>query len=154
LNAIFKLSAIKRTPTDEVNKVDQLILDYHYINYTFCQEKSYSNEKVSTFLAIMNFILHTMIKNQLPVEEGIKMLKGILAKHCEQRPPFSIFIFTRQEATEICNFALNSFFRHYSLYEYSFKPKIELVLQTIPVGGWPQSTLNETESQKEASNVN
>ena len=83
MNAIFKLSAIKRTPTDEVNKVDQLILDYHYINYTFCQEKSYSNEKVSTFLAIMNFILHTMIKNQLPVEEGIKMLKGILAKHCE-----------------------------------------------------------------------
>ena len=27
---------------------------------------------------------------------------------------------------------LQTFFRHYSLYEYSFKPKIDLFLQTLP----------------------
>jgi len=30
------------------------------------------------------------------------------------------------------DFLLRTFFRHYSLYEYSFKPKVELVLLTIP----------------------
>lgn len=30
---------------------------------------------------------------------------------------------------------MRTFFRHYSLYEYSFKPKIELVIQTIPKNG-------------------
>lgn len=60
------------------------------------------------------------------------MLKEILAKHCIQRPPHSIFIFTEKEAMDIVNFMLRTFFRHYSLYEYSFKPKVELVLMTIP----------------------
>ena len=33
---------------------------------------------------------------------------------------------------------LRTFFRHYSLYEYSFKPKVELVLMTIPKGGFKE----------------
>ena len=36
LNNIFGLNAIPKTPGAEVNKVDQLILDFHYINYDFC----------------------------------------------------------------------------------------------------------------------
>jgi hypothetical protein len=33
---------------------------------------------------------------------------------------------------EIVNFMLRTFFRHYSLYEYSFKPKVDIILMTIP----------------------
>ena len=62
LNHIFKLNAMKLTPSDQINKVDELILDFHFINYDYCLQNSYSNEKVSTLLAIMDFILHTMIK--------------------------------------------------------------------------------------------
>lgn len=73
-----------------------------------------------------------MTKKQLPVEEGVKMLKDILSRHVLQRPPYSILIFNAAESNEIINFMLRTFFRHYSLYEYSFKPKVELVLMTIP----------------------
>lgn len=36
LSQIFELNAIPKTPTHQINKVDQIILDFHYINYDFC----------------------------------------------------------------------------------------------------------------------
>ena len=86
----------------------------------------------------MDFILHTMIKRHMMSEDGFKLLKEILERHKTQRPPFSIFIFTEEEVSDICNFMLKTFFRHFCLYEYSFKPKVELMLVTQPVGGFPQ----------------
>ena len=62
LATIFNLNTIRRSPTQEINRVDELVLDFHAINYDFCMRNQYSNEKVSTLLAIMDFILHTMIK--------------------------------------------------------------------------------------------
>lgn len=104
----------------------------------------------------MNFILHTMIKRQLMAEEGIKMLKDILDRHKVHRPPYSIFIFTEQEVSKIINFMLNTFFRHYSMYEYSFKPKVEIVLMTLPKGGIPKdSTIGDhTKSMENITNLN
>jgi hypothetical protein len=72
---IFELNAVAKTVNHQVNKVDQIILDFHYINYDFCSKNQYSNEKVSTILGIMNFILHTMIKRQMNVEDGKELLK-------------------------------------------------------------------------------
>lgn len=69
-----------------------------------------------------------MINKQLTVERGIEMLKDILEKHNCHRPPFSIFIFNKEEVTHIVNFMMQTFFRHFSLYEYCFKPKVEIVL--------------------------
>lgn len=132
LASIFKLNAIKNAPGDIINKVDILILDFHAINYDFCVQNGYSNEKISTLLAIMNFILHTMIKKQLQPEAGVKMLKEILVRHQTQRPPYSILIFGLTESTNIINFMLRTFFRHFCLYEYSFKPKVDLILMTVP----------------------
>ena len=71
------------------------------------------------------------------VEDGIRLLKTILMKHQCHRPPFSILIFNDKEVDDINNFMLTTYFRHYSLYEYSFKPKVEIVLMTLPKGGLP-----------------
>ena len=43
-----------------------------------------------------------------------------------------MFIFTNDEIKNIIDFTLMTLFRHYSLYEFAFKPRIELVLQTQP----------------------
>lgn len=151
LASIFNLQAIRRSPTEEVNKVDQIILDFHYVNYNFCTSNQFSNEKVSTLMAIMDFMLHTMIKKQMLVEDGIKLFKQILDKHSRQRPPFQIFIFTAAEITMIINFMLQSFFRHYILYEYSFKPKVELVLMTMPLRGGETGRNTGEESMQQES---
>ena len=43
---------------------------------------------------------------------------------------YSIFVFSEEDKTIIINFALSSFFRNYSLYEYSFKARIDVELRT------------------------
>ena len=64
-----------------MSSLDQIILDFHFINFDFCVKHQYSNEKISTLLAIMDFILHTMVRKQLQVETGVRMLKDILRRH-------------------------------------------------------------------------
>ena len=61
---------------------------------------------MSTLLGIMDFIIHTMIKKQMLVEDGVKMLKDILYRHKLHRPPFSIFIYSELEVSRIINFML------------------------------------------------
>jgi len=43
---------------------------------------------------------------------------------------------------------MRTFFRHYSLYEYSFKPKIDLILMTIPKGGLKTDGMMEASVQE------
>ncbi len=59
LAKIFGLQQKQESP--QVVKQEQIKLDFHYINYEFCKENSFSNEKTSTFLAIMDFLLHYML---------------------------------------------------------------------------------------------
>jgi len=63
LSEIFDL----KTDTKDgkpIKKTDLLLQDYHYINYEFCKENQFSNEKISTFLTIMDHILHYMLDKQ------------------------------------------------------------------------------------------
>jgi len=57
----------------------------------------------------------------------------LLANHSIQRPPYQIFIFTDDEVDSIVQFSLATFLRHFSLYEFAFKPRVELVLRSDPV---------------------
>ena len=59
-------------------------------------------------------------------------MKKALERHSLQRPPFSILIFDESDNDKICDFALKTFFRHFTLYEFSFKPRRELILKKEP----------------------
>jgi hypothetical protein len=61
------------------------------------------------------------------------MLREHLMDHTIQRPPFAIFIFTEQEVQKIIEFSMKTFLRHFSLYEFAFKPRVELVLRSDPI---------------------
>ena len=103
------------------------------MNYGFCKDHSFSNEKVSTLLAIFDHVFQRMLEKQLKPEIGLKLLKDHLSDHSIQRPPHKIFIFTDEEVEAIISFSLSSFLRHFSLYEFAFKPRVELVLRSDPV---------------------
>lgn len=134
LATIFKLKTITDTdPNKQPSKVDLLKLDFHFMNYAFCKKHGFSNEKVSTTLAIFDHVFSQMLSKQLKPEVGLKMLKDLLKRHSIQRPPFQIFIFSEQEVEHIIQFSLTTFLRHFSLYEFAFKPRIELVLRMDPV---------------------
>lgn len=73
-----------------------------------------------------------MLERQMLPEEGFKTLRRILERHSLQRPPFSILIFDENDVREISAFVLKTFLRHFSLYEFSFKPRRELILKCEP----------------------
>ena len=71
------------------------------MNYGFCKDHSFSNEKVSTLLAILDHVFQRMLEKQLKPEIGLKLLKDHLSDHSIQRPPHKIFIFTDEEVDAI-----------------------------------------------------
>lgn len=60
---------------DDSHKVEELRLDFHYINYTFCKESQFSNEKTSTLLAILDHVLQTMLEKHRTPEQGLRLLR-------------------------------------------------------------------------------
>jgi hypothetical protein len=89
LAEIFNLKSIVNvTPNGSPSKVELLRLDFHIMNYNFCKKHSFSNEKVSTMLAILDFVFNRMLEKQLKPEQGLKLLKDLLANHSIQRPPY------------------------------------------------------------------
>ena len=82
LAEIFGLKTITNlSPNESPSKVELLMLDFHYMNYVFCKKHQYSNEKVSTILAILDFVFHRMLERQLKPEVGLKLLKDLLSNH-------------------------------------------------------------------------
>ena len=53
--------------------------------------------------------------------------------HSIQTPPYAILIFTQNEIKAILEFALATFLRHFSLYEFAFKPRVDLILRSDPI---------------------
>ena len=88
----------------------------------------------------------------------MKLLKDLLGNHSIQRPPYQIFIFTDSEVGEIVQFSLQTFLRHFSLYEFAFKPRVELVLRSEPVFNTrfnaPLMALDEMEEVEDDEAVN
>ena len=48
---------------DSPDAVETLRLDFHYINYNFCKENYFSNEKTSTLIAMFDAVLTRMLQN-------------------------------------------------------------------------------------------
>ena len=82
LAEIFNLKSIVNVaPNESPSKNELLRLDFHYMNYVFCKKNQYSNEKVSTMLAIFDYVFNRMLERQLKPEIGLKLLKDLLANH-------------------------------------------------------------------------
>lgn len=63
LAQIFKLNSL--VGPDSPDQVEILRLDFHYINYIFCKENYFSNEKTSTLIAMLDSLLTRMLEKQL-----------------------------------------------------------------------------------------
>jgi hypothetical protein len=73
--------------------------------------------------------------------------------HAVKRPPFSIDLFTADDVRKITEYVINTYFRHYKLYKYTFTPRVTLDLNITYLGmpSTPQpSEAPAEESVKEA----
>eukprot|EP00826_Nyctotherus_ovalis_P025571 TRINITY_DN1982_c0_g3_i1.p1 TRINITY_DN1982_c0_g3~~TRINITY_DN1982_c0_g3_i1.p1 ORF type:complete len:246 (-),score=67.21 TRINITY_DN1982_c0_g3_i1:126-863(-) len=129
LQKIFELDK-----EESVARVAELLLDFYTINLDFVKHvKNYSDEKVSTFLAIMHHTFTVSLKNNLSQRECLQIFKGLLKIHSLARPPDSIGLFSKADLVELEEFFMKTFYRHYPLYESAVKQKADLTLRTLNI---------------------
>lgn len=104
---------------------------FHFNNLSFCISMNFSAEKTSCFLEIFKYLFSYSITSRLPEKKSFEIFKKLLLKHSVQRSPYSIAVFTCPDVKKITDFALITFFRHYSLYQYSFIPNCNLALKNV-----------------------
>lgn len=82
LAQIFNLKTLTSdAPYESLDKIEVLKLDFHYINYNFCKENYFSNEKTSTLIAMLEAVLNKMLERQMNAQQGYNMLRQYLADH-------------------------------------------------------------------------
>merc|ERR1712118_372856 len=98
----------------------EILKEFHFHNYSFCNTQGYAPEKTSTFLSIMKVLFEEVCLRRLTMDEAFNFFKGWLLKHSVQRPPFSVGVFTFEDVKAITEFVHNTFFRHYKLWMYAY----------------------------------
>ncbi|KAK2964975.1 putative Flagellar C1a complex subunit C1a-32 [Blattamonas nauphoetae] len=113
---------------------DGIILDFYYFNLVFAIEQNFTAEKLSTFFSLMKDTFYrSMDDPNINEDSALNMFKTSLIDHSVHRPPFSVQIFSFDDVEKIADFAVNSFFEHFKMYQYVFQPKEILSLTTTDI---------------------
>lgn len=56
----------------------------------------------------------------MPVDRSFQLFKELMLQHSVQRPPYSIGLFSLQEFKKVLEWALDTYYRYYKLYQYVF----------------------------------
>lgn len=100
-----------------------IFLDLYVHLIRFAQGMGFSPEKVSTLVGIFRDNHFHSMKGRVSNVQAYKDFENRLVAHSVHRPPFSAQIFSLDDAKLISDYALNTYFRHYKLYMYTFTPR-------------------------------
>ena len=110
---------------DDDSPTKDIMLDFLMMN-TLPEVELNSNDNIAVLTTIMHDVLMEMMSKKMRTDQGVDLFCKIIDNHSIHRPPFSLEVFTKAEAKMIKQFALDSLFKHYYLYEFAFKPKVEM----------------------------
>eukprot|EP00747_Dinoflagellata_sp_TGD_P164970 gnl/TRDRNA2_/TRDRNA2_185659_c0_seq1.p1 gnl/TRDRNA2_/TRDRNA2_185659_c0~~gnl/TRDRNA2_/TRDRNA2_185659_c0_seq1.p1 ORF type:complete len:312 (+),score=91.24 gnl/TRDRNA2_/TRDRNA2_185659_c0_seq1:55-990(+) len=107
-----------------------ILTEYHYHNFAFCLRMKMDAEKTSTLLSIMK-ALHSkaVVEQRMPILAARRFFCGLVERHSQQLPPYSVEVFSRAEETLIKDYAERTFFRHYKMYLFAYVRRMELCVQ-------------------------
>jgi hypothetical protein len=125
LAACMDLDQDEGLPTD-------IVADLHFGNFLFCHACQFTPEKTSCFLSIMKQVLRTMVSERLDSSQTFELLRTLLLRHSVPRPPWSIAVFSANDLKVVTDYVVNTFFRHFKLYQYVYVPHRQLRLRTKP----------------------
>lgn len=113
-----------------------ILMEFHYNNFVFTQHQRFCVEKASTFLSLMN-VLHTKgivesgstCSHSMRYQAARDLFEALLARHGRQLPPYSVGVFSTDEASAIRGFVDRSFFRHFAMYSFAYEHRVHAVVQ-------------------------
>lgn len=108
----------------------EIVADLHFNNFLFCHSAKFSPEKTSCFLSIMKLVFQAMIDEWLSSAMTFDLLRMQLLRHSVPRPPWSIAVFSANDLQVLTDYVVNTFFRHFKLYQYVYVPHRQLHLRS------------------------
>ena len=102
-----------------------VLLEFYGNLLRYAREQGFSAEKTSTLFSLMKRTHGEMVDAHLTANSCFEFLKALLLAHSVQRPPYSVGIFTLNEARLLTTYALDNYFRHFSLFRFGFTLKHE-----------------------------
>ncbi|XP_070707391.1 cilia- and flagella-associated protein 119 [Pempheris klunzingeri] len=132
-----------------------VLLELYVQTVLFCREQSFKKEQTSALLSIIKSIHEANVETPLNnIDQCFTYCKELLLCHSVRRPPFSISLFSSEEANSILKYIHNSYMRHYKLYKYIFTPQVKLDLAMTYSGIPDQDELTmEDSSAEDVENV-
>mmetsp|Transcript_58093 Transcript_58093/g.101691 ORF Transcript_58093/g.101691 Transcript_58093/m.101691 type:complete len:344 (+) Transcript_58093:49-1080(+) len=135
LSKCLRLSPVQGFQSD-------ILVEFHYHNFAFCQRSGFCAEKTSTLISIFK-VVHTkaVVEEKLPEQDARFLFDELVDRHSQQLPPYRVGVFSREEAAAIKAFAARTFFRHYKMYafayvkcqELSVRASYERIVPVVPV---------------------
>lgn len=109
----------------------EILLEFHLQNYLFCMQHPTLNtpEKVSTMLSAMRTVYEDAIGERKEMFHSFSQLRELLHLHGKQVPPYTVGVFSPKEVGELVDYASETFFRHYTMYQYVYQKRRELELR-------------------------
>lgn len=99
-------------------------VDYYVAAFHWAQQKSFDERQLGGFMGLLSTLLDNLKDNSVSKVENIKYLKdcfiGVGLDNPEQFP-ISLYFYTLEQAKDVMEYLLTTFFQHYELYEYLFK---------------------------------
>ncbi len=84
------------------------------------QELELNDDKLSCLVSVVKKIHTRSTQDRLPVDKSFTLFKDTLLRHSVQRPPAGVGVFTQSEFKRILEWGLDTYYRHYKLYQYAF----------------------------------
>lgn len=132
-------AALQKKRLRKIMRVDRLtgfeadiILDFHFQNLRWATQHGMEPDQISTFVSIMKKVLDEVWYDRMEMTDSFESFKVYLLMHSVHRPPYSTGIFNSGEVAKITDYVLNTFFRHFKLYQYVHVAFRELQVTVLP----------------------
>jgi len=130
-------------PSDDSIIKKRILYDFYYFVLMFAKEINLEPIQISIFFSIMKKTHEICISSPyMKLDEDYASFQKLILTHSIDRPPFSKKYFSLEQITKITEYATNTYFRHYTMYKYTFTKQQKLTLNTIEIG-------NESEKLEE-----
>jgi hypothetical protein len=102
-----------------------ILKEFHFHNFAYCQRSRFSAEKTSTLISIFNRVHNNVIVQGKLLAVSRKadarvMFNKLVDRHSQQLPPYRVGVFSRDEAAAIKAYADKTFFQHYKMYCFAY----------------------------------
>jgi hypothetical protein len=123
---------------------DFILIDKYYFLIKFCAQNDFNKEQISALIFTLTK-LHELMKSTAygNLEQCYQYVKQMIILYSVHHPPFSLKLFSPEEAKLVLDYFVNTYLKHFKLYKLVYTPAIKLDLK------FKYSNLIEEEKQSE-----